>query len=160
MIFTSSTVEGTGQAYKFITTSCLHQTSIYTAQNGFDAAIRLGLLFTVSCSFSSASSSSSSPYSISFTRVSGTVLAFDFFEILSLSHFLLRETDEVNLGGGGGGGMLLEAGRGIEEVFLGGGGGSRIFRKGGAVPFDGGLSNFFEGGRAVLSSSSLLKEHM
>lgn len=85
--------------------------------------------------------------------------AFDLFEIISLSLVLLRETDEVNLGGGSGG-MLLEAGGGNDEVFLGGGGGSRLFRKGGAVPFDGRLSNFFEGGSSVLSSSSLLKEHM
>jgi len=86
------------------------------------------------------------------------MLSFDFFELLSSSPALLIETDEVNLGRGGGGGVLLEARGGIEEVFLRQGDGSRLFREGGALPSDGGLSNWFENGSDIPSSS--LKEHL
>lgn len=110
----------------------------HEAQKGFCVPLA-GVLRPSDSSLESSGSSSSSPYSISLIKVSGTASDFVLFEILLLLGSSTSGEAE-NLGGGGGG------------MALGGGGG---------IPLDNGLNNFFGGGivdtflKARSSTSSL-----
>lgn len=83
-------------------------------------------------------SSSSSPYSTSFSNVSGTGSSLVFF-ITGYWPFSSREPDpsEENFDGGEGGDL--------DALNFGGGGGG-IVRGGGGIPLDSVCTNFFGGG--------------
>lgn len=122
----------------------------HTAQNGLEVDFRVGL--SLGNSMVPSTSSSSSPYSASFSNISETGSKLDFFATELLLSTLGGDCDE-NFGGGGGGGALdffksmaplsiLAADCGNEN--FGGGGG--IFRGGGGgIPFDLGSTSFDSG---------------
>lgn len=105
----------------------------HTAQNGFLPAITQEFLLLSDSSLSSGSSSSS-PYSISLTKVSGTVSDLVCLKTLSASCGFTAGVGAVNFGGGG---MSLG----------GGGGGGGMDLGSGDMPLDVGWSNFFGAGK-------------